>query len=196
LPYKEVNMTAQKTAEAGALNTDRELWRGPDEGNGGFYADSILITKSGGIGINCCGYVIVKSLKDWHELARKGATPTPADVAGLVRRVWEGLLARCASTPRHEWDKVTGLVKVSKTDFVAAITPLIETLARREKEARAMALEEAARVAEIWEPIEKLLPLCNADQNECAMTGQWEARERIADAIRALTEAKAGETKP
>lgn len=48
------------------------------------------------------------------------------------------------------------------------------------------ALEEAAIAAESWEPVIKLLPLCNEDDNECAMTGQWEARERIVDVIRAL----------
>jgi hypothetical protein len=49
-------------------NTDRELWR---EREGDYYADSIHVTKEGGIGINCGGYVIVKSLKGWHELASK-----------------------------------------------------------------------------------------------------------------------------
>jgi hypothetical protein len=41
-------------------NTDRELWRGPDEGCGDFYADSIHITEGGGIGIDVGGHVIVK----------------------------------------------------------------------------------------------------------------------------------------
>jgi len=50
-------------------NTDRELWRGPDEGCGDYYADSIFITEGGSIGINCGGSVIVKPLRDWHKLA-------------------------------------------------------------------------------------------------------------------------------
>ena len=47
-------------------------------------------------------------------------------------------------------------------------------------------LEEAALEAEAWEPVEGLLPLCDDDANRAAMTGQWEARERIAEAIRSL----------
>jgi len=52
-------------------NTDREIWRGPDEGNGSFYADSIHVTKDGGIGINCGGHVIVMTPKNWHRIARE-----------------------------------------------------------------------------------------------------------------------------
>lgn len=59
-------------------NTDRELWRGPDEGNGSYYADSIHITKMGGIGINCGGHVIVKSPRAWHGLAKR---PQRYDIA-------------------------------------------------------------------------------------------------------------------
>lgn len=50
-------------------NTDREIWRGPDEGNGSFYADSIHATKCGGIGIDCGGHVVVMRLRDWHRVA-------------------------------------------------------------------------------------------------------------------------------
>lgn len=50
-------------------NTDRELWRGPDEGGGDFYADSIFITKEGALGINCGGSVYVKPIREWHRLA-------------------------------------------------------------------------------------------------------------------------------
>lgn len=51
-----------------AENTDRELWR---EREGDFYADSIHVTKNGGIGIDCGGYVIVRSLRAWHALAKQ-----------------------------------------------------------------------------------------------------------------------------
>lgn len=51
-------------------NTDREIWRGPDEGNGSFYADSIHVTKAGGIGINCGGHVIVMTPRNWHRIAQ------------------------------------------------------------------------------------------------------------------------------
>lgn len=42
---------------------DRELWR---EKIGDFYSDSIHVTSSGDIGINCGGMVIVAPLKQWH----------------------------------------------------------------------------------------------------------------------------------
>jgi hypothetical protein len=50
-------------------NTDRELWRGPDEGGGNFYADSIFITKEGALGIACSGSVRVLPIREWHRLA-------------------------------------------------------------------------------------------------------------------------------
>jgi hypothetical protein len=50
-------------------NTDREIWRGPDEGNGSYYADSIFVTKEGAIGINCGGLVHVRSIREWHRMA-------------------------------------------------------------------------------------------------------------------------------
>lgn len=53
-----------------AKNTDRELYREPDAGHGSFYSDSIHVTERGGIGINCGGYVIVMSLRDWHRIAK------------------------------------------------------------------------------------------------------------------------------
>lgn len=58
-------------------NTDRELWRERDD----YYADSIHVTKGGGIGINCGGHVIVLPLKLWHAAAKKElavASPSPS----------------------------------------------------------------------------------------------------------------------
>ncbi len=52
-----------------AKNTDREIWRGPDEGFGDFYADSMFVTEQGGIGIDCGGHVIVMPVRKWHKLA-------------------------------------------------------------------------------------------------------------------------------
>ena len=46
-------------------NTDREIWR---EREGDYYADSIHVTKAGGIGLNVGGRVIVMSIQDWHKL--------------------------------------------------------------------------------------------------------------------------------
>jgi hypothetical protein len=59
----------QGSGNAPANNTDREIWRGPDDGNGSYYADSIHVTESGGVGINCGGHVIVRPLRDWHKQA-------------------------------------------------------------------------------------------------------------------------------
>jgi hypothetical protein len=51
-------------------NTDREIYREPDAtGNGDFYSDSIHVTASGAIGIDCGGHVIVKPLRAWFALA-------------------------------------------------------------------------------------------------------------------------------
>jgi hypothetical protein len=56
-----------QTAKA---NTDRELWREPDEGYGmGAHMPSIHVTAEGGIGINVGGMVHVKTLRQWHALA-------------------------------------------------------------------------------------------------------------------------------
>lgn len=55
--------------DAAVENTDRELWRGPDEGNGSYYADSIHVTEHGGIGINVDGTVRVMPLREWFKMA-------------------------------------------------------------------------------------------------------------------------------
>lgn len=56
------------------MNTDRELWRErPDD----YYADSIHVTASGSIGINCGGTVIVKPVREWHALAGRDLPPMP-----------------------------------------------------------------------------------------------------------------------
>ena len=88
-----------------AKNTDRELWRGPDEGNGSYYADSIHVTEGGGIGINCGGYVFVRPLRDWHAM--------PARIEALeaaLREIldWDELplriqwIARAALAPEQD----------------------------------------------------------------------------------------------
>lgn len=61
-----------------ALNTDRELYRSPDlTGAGDYYSNSLHVTQGGGVGINVGGFVIVKSLAEWHSLAM---TKMPNDV--------------------------------------------------------------------------------------------------------------------
>ena len=49
-----------------AKNTFREIWR---EREDDFYADSIFVTDNGAIGINCGGFVIIRTLQDWHRMA-------------------------------------------------------------------------------------------------------------------------------
>jgi hypothetical protein len=54
--------------ESAGKNTDREVWRGSDDGNGSYYADSVHVTKEGGLGINVGGHVIVMNPRDWHRI--------------------------------------------------------------------------------------------------------------------------------
>lgn len=53
-------------SDEAANNTDRELWR---EREGDYYADSLFVTETGGIGINCGGFCFVKPIREWFELA-------------------------------------------------------------------------------------------------------------------------------
>ena len=72
-------------------NTDREIWRGPDEGNGDFYADSLFITKEGALGIQCGGSVYVKPIREWHRLAGGPIVAMPKGPAGDAGQVgWMG----------------------------------------------------------------------------------------------------------
>jgi hypothetical protein len=65
-------MTNEKSdAGQACKNTDRHLWpivSKPDDPY-----ESIHVTMDGAIGINVCGNVIVKPLREWHRLA--GGTP-------------------------------------------------------------------------------------------------------------------------
>jgi hypothetical protein len=75
-----------------AQNTDREVWRGPDEGCGDYYADSVHVTQEGGIGINVGGHVIVMPAFEWHALAT-GATRARSPAArGDVERLRNALI--------------------------------------------------------------------------------------------------------
>lgn len=47
-------------------NTDKEIWREKPED---YYSDSIHVTENNGIGINCGGYVIVATTKNWFKAA-------------------------------------------------------------------------------------------------------------------------------
>jgi hypothetical protein len=64
---REARGFREESAKMGqALNTDREIWR---EREGDAYADSIHVTREGGIGINCGGHVFVLPVREWHRLA-------------------------------------------------------------------------------------------------------------------------------
>lgn len=56
-------------------NTDKEIWR---EKPGNYYSDSIHVTKDNGIGINCCGHVIVAPIKKWHKAGELFMCVNPA----------------------------------------------------------------------------------------------------------------------
>jgi len=51
-------------------NTDTHLWPPHTKGTEP-YDESIHVTAGGGIGIDVCGHVIVRSLREWHALAAK-----------------------------------------------------------------------------------------------------------------------------
>lgn len=82
-----------------AANTDREIWRGPDEGNGAYYADSVHITKDGALGINCGGRVIVKTPRAWQEAALLEADCQWQPIETAPKDQWvllyDALLRRC-----------------------------------------------------------------------------------------------------
>jgi hypothetical protein len=82
-------------------NTDRELWR---EREGDYYADSIHVTKGGGIGIDCGGSVIVMPLRKWHDMALR------AEAA-------ERKLAEAVAAEREECAKVCENDVMACTNF-------------------------------------------------------------------------------
>ena len=54
--------------DGAAQNTDIELWR---ERPGDYYADSVFVTKSGGIGISCGGKVYVRTPRKWQAIVEE-----------------------------------------------------------------------------------------------------------------------------
>ena len=115
-----------------AKNTDRELWRGPDEGGGSFYADSIHITEGDGIGINCGGHVFVRPLRDWHAM--------PARIEALEAALMTEWAARDNRIEALEFE-----LKAAKSEIEIADSVIEQTHARIE------ALEAALR--EIGDPL-------------------------------------------
>lgn len=78
-----------------AMNTDKEIWRGPDEGCGDYYADSLLITDhgKGALGINCGGTVITLPIRTWHALGESywAARAEGRRPFGKLRQAWSTL---------------------------------------------------------------------------------------------------------
>lgn len=110
--------TTENTAHA--ENTDRELWR---EREGDYYADSIHVTKGGGIGMNVGGRVIVMPLKDWHALAALTSRPTPTDEEWAAVSEW---------VPSNLQDTIDALLVAARSDWNTnlAIRPTLLSAAK------------------------------------------------------------------
>lgn len=50
------------------VNTDRELWREPEDRNGMSMAN-VFVTIDGGIGMNVGGSCVVMPIREWFKLA-------------------------------------------------------------------------------------------------------------------------------
>ena len=74
--YEDAGPTMTTDTTNVAANTDRHLWPLVSED---YYADSMHVTAGGGIGINCGGLVIVKTLREWHALAAKDSPKPTAE---------------------------------------------------------------------------------------------------------------------
>ena len=74
--------------DGAVVNTDRELFReqlGDRLDPNNYYSPSVHVTQSGTIGINVGGYVIVMSIRSWHEAAQQSVQLTAFGVGGLAR---------------------------------------------------------------------------------------------------------------
>lgn len=108
------------------LNTDRELWREQSEADGdpdNYYAPSIHVTASGGIGINVGGSVIVLPLREWHKLALPPSMRSHP-CADVVDRAARAIAKRLDITPwdRLPWGEQRAYLDTAK-DAIAALTP-------------------------------------------------------------------------
>ena len=116
-----------------AQNTDRELWR---EREGDFYADSIHVTKDGGIGMNVGGTVFVMTIKAWHSAAAlrdRLAQPEPVHASDMSQE-------RVDETAKSEHDIVGACVtcgaphgfwlSAPPTDFISP--SVVKAISKRE----------------------------------------------------------------
>jgi len=81
--------------DGAVINTDIELFReklgdrlDPDN----YYSPSVHVTKSQCIGMNVGGYVIIMSIRSWHEAAQQYVSPT-AFGAGMRARLARWLVS-------------------------------------------------------------------------------------------------------
>lgn len=72
-------------------------------------------------------------------------------------------------------------IDVSGNMFYDQAVPIIAAALLAER-------ERCAKIAEEWPLVERLLPMADESHNEAALTGQHEAAERIAAAIRKGTQ--------
>ena len=94
---------------------------------------------------------------------------------------------------QESWDDAIEAVRNNfgeETPYAVVFYKLHRTFAYAIQAAKLEAYQEAAKVADEWMPLDRLLPLASDEMNEAAHTGHYEAGERIADAIRALGEEK------
>jgi hypothetical protein len=83
-------------------NTDRELWRDPDSDPDEAYRDRLFVTADNLVGISVGGYVQLRPLRAWAELAsmalKRAATSSPApgvkydDTRGPTVQVGDGMV--------------------------------------------------------------------------------------------------------
>lgn len=104
-------------------NTDKEIWR---EKPGDHYSPSIHVTADGAIGISVDGMVIVRSVKEWHRLARTNKPIFANDKAILIRKYLQEIIdmsGRFTGQTRYEEDHVYHLcdalaqILVGPTEF-------------------------------------------------------------------------------
>jgi len=81
------------------------------------------------------------------------------------------------------WEKGQQFAEMRSTDPGDDFDAMWE-IAKTHARALMAERERCAKVADDYEPMEQLLPFCGEAENKAAATGQHEAAERIAAAIR------------
>ena len=95
----------------------------------------------------------------------------------FVGAEWHDRCAVCAAKPQNPDDIRKAAEAVIDRGYDEGMVEALERALMNER-------ERCAKIAEEWEPIRRLLPLADDSHNEAAHTGQYEAGERIAAAIR------------